>query len=55
MKQSTDMKSSSSCQCGLPSLGKLQKRFLNIIANLFYKHGKFVSFNIQKKMNIEHK
>ena len=43
MKQSTDMKSSSSCQCGLPSLGKLQKRFLNIIANLFYKHGKFVS------------
>lgn len=43
------------CHCNLPSLGQLQKKFLNLIAKLFYKHGKFVSFNIQNKMNIEHK
>ena len=45
MKQSTDIKPGSSCHCGLPSLGKLQKGFLNFIAKLFYKHGKFVSWN----------
>ena len=48
MKPTTDMKSSSSCSCALPSLGKLQKGFLNFIAKLFYKHGKFVSQNLMK-------
>ena len=39
------------CHCNLPSLGQLQKKFLNLIAKLFYKHGKFVSFNIEKNTN----
>lgn len=45
MKQSGDRKPGGDCECscGIPSLGQLQKKFLNLIAKLFYKHGKFVS------------
>ena len=32
------------CRCSLPSLGQLQKKFLTLISELFYKHGKFVSY-----------
>ena len=34
------------CRCNLPSLGQLQKKFLTLIAELFYKHGKFVSIGL---------
>ena len=51
MKQSGDRKPAEDdcqCRCSLPSLGQLQKKFLTLIAKLFYKHGKFVSTDIMK-------
>ena len=47
MKQSrsagkADSEEDCECRCSVPSLGQLQKKFLDLIAKLFYKHGKFV-------------
>ena len=47
MKQSrsagkADSEQDYECRCSVPSLGQLQKKFLDLIAKLFYKHGKFV-------------
>ena len=53
MKQPGDGKPVNECECScsLPSLGQLQKKFLTLIAKLFYKHGKFVSSEIKNIFN----
>ena len=42
MKQSADGKAAAA-DCSLPSLGRLQARFLATIATLFDAHGRLVS------------